>query len=129
LTKLAPGGGSLVYSTFLGGSHYTAANAIAVDTQGQAYIAGTSDDQCDNTRPYRCFPETANALLPQSLYNLSIHPQTSNAGAAFVAVFDAAGAKLLYSTFYGDRDPRILRPTLSTRSARVLRWTRPGTSI
>jgi hypothetical protein len=105
LTKIAPGGGSLVYSTFLGGSHYAAANAVAIDSQGRAYIAGSSDDQCNNSQPYRCFPETANALLPQSLYNNTINPKAGNPGAAFVAVFDAAGANLLYSTLYGDKDP------------------------
>ena len=105
LTKLAPGGSNLVYSTFLGGSHYAAANALAIDAQGRAYIAGTTDDQCDAAHSYRCFPETTNALLPSSLYNGTVNPQTRNAGAAFVAVFDAAGANLLYSTLYGDSNP------------------------
>ena len=115
LTKLAPGGGSLVYSTFLGGFG-DAANAVAVDSQGRAYIAGTSGDSCNSSLPLPlsnvpgsntllCFPETANALLPQSLYDHAIHPNAGNPGAAFVAVFDAAGAKLLYSTLFGDKDP------------------------
>jgi uncharacterized protein (TIGR03437 family) len=105
LAKLAPGGASLVYATFLGGSHYDWANAVAVDSQGRAYIAGVSADQCDNNHPYYCFPETANALLPQSLYNSATHPQATNPDSAFVAVFDAAGASLLYSTMFGDSNP------------------------
>jgi uncharacterized protein (TIGR03437 family) len=115
LTKLAPGGGSLVYSTFLGGFS-DAANAVAVDSQGRAYIAGTSGDSCNSSLPLPmsnvagsnallCFPETANALLPQSLYDHAIHPTAGNPGAAFVAVIDAAGAHLLYSTLYGDKNP------------------------
>ena len=105
LTKLAPGGSSLVYSTFLGGSHNDSANAVALDSQGRAYIAGTSIDQCDSMHLYKCFPETANALLPQSLYNTTINPNSANPGSAFVAVIDAAGANLLYSTLYGDKNP------------------------
>ncbi|MBV9743076.1 MAG: SBBP repeat-containing protein [Acidobacteriia bacterium] len=105
LTKLAPGGGSLAYSTFLGASHQAWGNAVAVDSQGRAYVAGFSNDQCDNLHLYRCFPETANALLPESLYNNTINPLAGNPGAAFVAVFDAAGANLLYSTLYGDKNP------------------------
>jgi len=117
LTKLAPGGGSLVYSTFLGGgAGADAANAVAVDSQGRAYVAGTSGDGCNSKFPLPggnvagqdvlfCFPETANALLPQSLYDAGVHPNVNTSGgAAFVAVLDAAGANLLYSTLYGDKN-------------------------
>jgi uncharacterized protein (TIGR03437 family) len=117
LTKLAPGGGSLVYSTFLGGgAGADAANAVAVDSQGRAYVAGTSADGCNSSLPLPmgnvagqdvlyCFPETTNALLPQSLYDAAVHPNVNTSGgAAFVAVLDAAGANLLYSTLYGDKN-------------------------
>jgi uncharacterized protein (TIGR03437 family) len=109
LTKLAPGGGSLVYSTFLGGgTGNDAGNAVAVDSQGRAYVAGTSLDGCDpgqGQNALYCFPETANALLPQSLYNRAFSPKAGNPGAAFVAVFDASGANLQYATLYGDKNP------------------------
>ena len=97
LTKLAPGGGSLVYSTFLGGGSDTS-NAVAVDSQGQAYIAGTSGDTlCSSSLTYYCFPETVNALIPDSRGN--------DPAAAFVAVFDSTGSHLLYSTLFGDQNP------------------------
>jgi hypothetical protein len=38
--KVAPGGESLVYSTYLGGSHDDLCNSIAVDAQGAAVLAG-----------------------------------------------------------------------------------------
>jgi hypothetical protein len=41
VAKLNPGGASLAYSTYLGGSN-DSARAIAVDAQGNAYVAGTS---------------------------------------------------------------------------------------
>jgi hypothetical protein len=110
LTKLSPGGGNLVYSTFLGGGTWTLARAVAVDSQGQAYIAGSSADSCSNgelpgNSLAHCFPETANALIPQSLYNGTVTPGRFNPASAFVAVFDAGGANLLYSTLYGDTNP------------------------
>ncbi|HET7215009.1 MAG TPA: SBBP repeat-containing protein [Terriglobia bacterium] len=40
VTKLAPGGTQLVYSTYLGGSGLDQANAIAVDSSGEALITG-----------------------------------------------------------------------------------------
>ena len=40
VSKLNTAGNALIYSTFLGGSGADAANAIAVDDQGSAYIAG-----------------------------------------------------------------------------------------
>jgi HYDIN/CFA65/VesB-like, Ig-like domain/Beta-propeller repeat len=40
ITKLAPGGAQMVYSTFLGGSGLDQANSIAIDPSGNAYITG-----------------------------------------------------------------------------------------
>lgn len=105
LTKLAPGGGSLVYSTFLGGNNTDYANAVAVDSQGRAYVAGTANGVCDSSHLYWCFPETGNALQPQSLFNTSLNPHAANPDAAFVAVLDPTGSTLLYSTLFGDKNP------------------------
>ena len=99
LTKLSSSG-SLVYSTFLGHSNEGAV-AVAVDSQGQAYVAGDSGDQCVSSGPVNCFPTTPNAVLPGSTFNTTLNPGNFNQGSAFIAVFDAAGANLLYSSLYG----------------------------
>ncbi len=99
LTKLSAGGGTLVYSTFLGPGQDTS-YAVAVDSQGQAYTAGLSDDQCASNDPAACFPTTASAVLPGSACNHSTS-SNFNQGSAFVAVFNAAGTSLLYSSLYG----------------------------
>ncbi len=99
LTKLSPSGATLAYSTFLGPGQDTS-YAVAVDSQGQAYIAGLSDDQCASNDPTACFPTTASAVLAGSAFNHSLS-SNFNQGSAFVAVFDSAGAKLLYSSLYG----------------------------
>ena len=100
LTKLDSTGGRLEYSTFLGPGQ-DAAYSVAVDSQGQAYVAGLSDDQCASNDPTACFPTAANAVLPGSAFNHTTSPNNFNQGSAFVAVFNAAGTSLLYSSLYG----------------------------
>jgi uncharacterized protein (TIGR03437 family) len=100
LTKLSPNGGSLVYSTFLGHSSETAV-AVAVDSNGRAYVAGNSGDQCASNDPIACFPTTANAVLQGSAFNHTTNPNNFNQGSAFIAVIDAAGANLLYASLFG----------------------------
>jgi hypothetical protein len=99
LTKFSPDGSSLVYSTYFAGSSnvayncgfpcwpspYSAINAIALDTNGNAFVAG-------NTNTYD-FPTTSGAYLA------SVSTQTQNAFAGFVSKFDGSGA-LDYSTYF-----------------------------
>jgi hypothetical protein len=100
LTKLSPSGGSLVYSAFLGAGQ-DAAYSVVVDSQAQAYVGGLSGDQCDSSNPTNCFPTTASAVLPGSAFNHNTSPNNFNQGSAFIAVFNAAGTSLLYSSLYG----------------------------
>ena len=83
LTKLAPGGGSLVYSTYLGGTVTDIATAIAVDATGAAYVTGYTSSQN--------FP-----IGPASV-------QSTFGGDydAFVTKFDPTGATHVYSTWLG----------------------------
>jgi hypothetical protein len=83
VTKIAAGGGSLTYSTFLGGAARDQGNAIAVDSSGQVVVAGLTDTPTT-------FP-TASPL------------QTTNAGSfdAFITQVDATGSSLLFSTYFG----------------------------
>ncbi len=109
LTKLSPDGQSLAYSTYLGtGAGNSNIVSVAVDTNGKAYVAGNTTAHCDSSSepiPWDeppCFPETANALQPEAMWDRTSTPGAVNQGSAFVSVFDAAGANLLYSTLYGD---------------------------
>ena len=82
VTKLNAAGTALVYSTYLGGSGFDFGNGIAVDSAGNAYVAG-------HTRSTN-FP-TANAL--QATFG--------GASDAFVTKLNAAGSALVYSTYLG----------------------------
>jgi hypothetical protein len=83
VTKLNPSGSNLVYSTFIGGRSADYGNSIAIDNNGNAYIAG-------NTYSSN-FPITPGAY------------QTNFAGDedAFVAKLSSTGSALVYSTFIG----------------------------
>jgi hypothetical protein len=111
LTKLSADGQSLVYSTYV----TTLANAgtiraVAVDSQGRAYISGdniTYGNSSSNPPPppSTFYPTTANALESSSLVDQALYPDTSNAGMAFLTVFSADGSSLVYSTLFGDTNP------------------------
>jgi uncharacterized protein (TIGR03437 family) len=118
LAKLSPDGKTLVYSTYLGGQSgdTSTISAVAVDSKGQAYVAGETNSACRSNPPSvyytttHCFPTTKSAVIPGSIYDISSYPDSlehavNNQGSAFVTVFDAAGANLLYSTLFCDANP------------------------
>jgi hypothetical protein len=82
VTKFAPSGASLVYSTFLGGHDGDDGNAIAVDQYGSAYVTGftASDD----------FPM-------KKAYDTTLGSTID----AFVTKFNPSGKTLAYSTYLG----------------------------
>jgi hypothetical protein len=82
LMKLSPGGSSLLYSTYLGGSDSDRANSLAIDGGDNAIIAGVTNSPN--------FP-VANAL----------QPAINGFNNAFVTKFNPAGSAFVYSTYLG----------------------------
>ncbi len=81
--KLDPTG-AIVYATLIGGNSNDIAYALAVDSQGDAYVAGaTAPNQ--NNEP-NAFPVTAGAVFP-------------NPSTAFVAKLNPTGGQLVFSSF------------------------------
>jgi hypothetical protein len=71
------------YSTFVGGSSYDSASAIAVDAAGSAYITGQTSS------PDFATPGAYDTTLGQGPYD------------AYVTKIDPAGTSLVYSTYVG----------------------------
>ncbi len=83
VVKLNPAGTALVYSTYLGANGDDIGNAIAVDSQGNAYVTGLTGSGS--------FPTTPGVF------------QTSKDGATdgFLVKLSPSGSALVYSTFLG----------------------------
>lgn len=83
VAKVIADGSALSYSGFLGGSLDDWGFAIDVDASGNAYVTGytTSDD----------FPVSAHA----------VQPSFAGQSDAFVAKIDAAGAGIVFATYFG----------------------------
>lgn len=82
VSKIAADGSSVVYSTYVGGEEDDAPEAIAIDSQGQAAITGT----------------TSSAGFP------SVAAQSGNLAGlsdAFVTQLNADGTRLLFSSYFG----------------------------
>jgi hypothetical protein len=85
VSKLSPDGSTLVYSTYLGGSVEGTTNSIAVDSNGEAIVAG---------RTYALDFPVVNAFQPS-------HAADNGGGDAFVTKFSADGSFLIFSTYLG----------------------------
>jgi len=91
VTKLAPAGNALVYSTYLGGTYIcntricdgTVGSGIAVDADGEAYVTGTTYSSD--------FPTT-------KAFEGALKSQV---GDGFITKFDAAGTGLVFSSYLG----------------------------
>jgi len=102
VTKFSPNGGSLVYSTYLGGNGLDYGYAIAVDSNFEAYVTGSTSSPN--------FPTTAGA------YQTICSPEEGTSGSeaascsgvtdpsAFVTKLNASGTGLVYSTFLSGVD-------------------------
>jgi hypothetical protein len=83
VSKVSPDGNTLVYSTYLGGTGEEQCTGIALDSAGNAYIAGATQSTD--------FP-AKNAIQP--IFGGGLND-------AFVAKFGGTGDALIYSTYLG----------------------------
>lgn len=84
VTKVSPGGGTLLYSTFLGGSGNDAIGGISLNSARMAFVTGHTDSTD--------YPTTASA------FKKSIPAGVTN---AFVTALQPDGKSLYYSTLLG----------------------------
>lgn len=86
VTMLDPTGSRLVYSIWLGGSWWDQGNGIAVDRDGNAYVAGATESDDFLTTPGAFQRQKAQC-------------NTLGCFEVFVAKLDPAGSALVYSTY------------------------------
>ncbi len=99
VTKLSPDGSAIVYSTYLGGSADDVGLGIALDGAGNVFVTGTtlSSNYPLTSGAYQTANKGSGGQAIQPVFGTFAFL----AGDAFVTKLDAAGAKLLYSTFLG----------------------------
>jgi hypothetical protein len=91
VTKFSSTGGSLVYSTILGGSSSDTGNAIAIDRFGSAYVAG----------------ETESTDFPTTPGVVSLTGADADNG--FITKLSPSGSSLVYSLLLGGGDLDSIR--------------------
>ena len=84
VTKLSSGGGSLIFSTFLGGSGTDGSSGLHLNSAQMVFLTGSTSSAN--------FPTTANA------FNRTLAPATQD---AFVTALQPDGKSLYYSTLLG----------------------------
>lgn len=104
VAKLAPSGSEVLWSTFLGGSDLDASAAIALDAQGNVYVAGNTASAD--------FPTTAPRVGSEGRQNV------------FVVKLDPDG-KLIYSVVHGGEsiDAATALAVNANGEAHVVGWT------
>jgi len=90
VAKFSPAG-DVLYLTYLGGKGDDFASAIAVDSDGNAYITGSTNSTD--------FPVTKGAV--QTKFSGFANNDLARFGDVFVAKLNPAGDRLLYSTYFG----------------------------
>ena len=91
VAKFNSTGTALLYSTFLSGSGVDVANGIALDANGDAFVAGTTSSSD--------FPITPGAAQPKNM---------SAGTTGFVAELSSTGSSLSYSTYLGGNTSTIV---------------------
>ncbi|HKY05741.1 MAG TPA: SBBP repeat-containing protein, partial [Blastocatellia bacterium] len=90
VTKLNTDGTGLVYSTYLGGRADDRSQGIAIDSEGSAYISGTTNsDNFPTSNPIQPFLTGSDDIFVENSYD------------AFISKLNPAGSALSYSTYLG----------------------------
>jgi uncharacterized protein (TIGR03437 family) len=99
VSKLDPTGAHLLYSTFVAGSQEEGPSALAVDAQGNAYLAGstTSPDYPVTPGAY----QTLSLAGPLPKPTVAVGPSQPDPATGFVSKLNPSGTALLFSTFLG----------------------------
>lgn len=103
IAKIDPTGARLIYATYLSGTWGAIPTGLAVDSAGNAIVAGTTNSPDYPTTPRAYQPEYFGNLSPQLLV-FTLSPPAS---VGFVTKLNATGTGLLWSTLFGGSGGQI----------------------
>jgi len=93
VAKVNPAGSAFVYLTYLSGGSADLLRGIAVDSEGNAYVAGTTFSSD--------LPASPGAIQPHKISTPDL-PELSDQGSnGFIAKLNPSGSQLLYLTYFG----------------------------
>jgi len=93
VAKLDPTGSTLVYLSYLGGAANDGGTAIAIDPQGDAFVAGFTNSLN--------FPVAGTPIQTNMAGNGGKHFSVNVQGDAFLTVVNPSGTGLAFSTYFG----------------------------
>ena len=93
VTKLNPTGSALLYSTYLGGSTDSISEGLAIDSTGNAYVAGYTSDTN--------FPVTTGAFQTTNKADTNTAISSTANQNGFITKINPTGSALVYSTYLG----------------------------
>ncbi len=100
VTKLSADGSSVIYSTFLTGTFGSNIADIAIDSEGNALVAGSTNSSDFPTTP-GALQENYVAAKPPPPRPITPHqPIYAPPSTGFVSLLNADGSGLLFSTFF-----------------------------
>ncbi len=115
VAKFDPTGSKLLYCTYLTANTPSGVAAIAVDSQGDAYVTGVLSPKLD--QQVTTFPVTAGAFQTTA----PSYPIQSNPGFGFVTKLNTAGSALVYSTLlYSSQQVRPYALTVDSAGSAIV---------
>jgi uncharacterized protein (TIGR03437 family) len=103
IAKINPTGTQLIYATYLSGTWGATPTGLAVDSSGNAILAGTTSSPDYPTTPGAYQPEYSGNPSPQT----QIFEFGPPASVGFVTKLNATGSGLLWSTLFGGSGGQI----------------------
>lgn len=104
VTKVAPSGFNLIYSTYLGGTAFDGGGGIAVDDRGSAFVTGSTSSTD--------FPTGSTCSSDVGAVNPLQDSFAGGAVDAFVAKLKPDGSSLAYSTYLGGKGDEVSESTV-----------------
>ena len=118
VTKLNPAGSAEIYSTYLGGSFGESIHALALDSQGYAYLGGVTESQD--------FPLT-DGVVEGFSSGLGNYLGPNGATIGFVTKLNQDGSALQYSTFLEGQSTAIAGLAVDTAGDLYVAGSAPST--